>query len=145
MKNDIESQLALNFQLFENSMFKQALGKPKQKKFIPNQSSPISKRKVQKMHFKKRMLERFGYEISDSEYEELCLETKKRGRILNKERGIVTIVWKFGEMNVAYDSERNTLVTIFPKGEQFINETRKTLASNKVRRNVSFMRQKKKH
>ena len=82
----------------------------------------MKKKFANKIHFKRRFKERVGYEISDTQYEDLKRLVKSEGRFLrmsndlnNPNGSIYSVKYENIEMVVVYDAFKDTLITILSK------------------------------
>lgn len=73
-------------------------------------------RKNQKIHFKRRFLERVGYISTDEKYDELCDLVKRDGKFLSKREGSdqSTFLVNYNGLNlkVVYNAYKNILITV---------------------------------
>jgi hypothetical protein len=77
----------------------------------------VSEKDAQKSHFKARFLERVGYILTDSRYEELKNLTHTKGKYLHPgEKGTVYFVNFRGlHLKVVYNIFTRNLITILPQ------------------------------
>ncbi|EFK97107.1 hypothetical protein LDC_0880 [sediment metagenome] len=82
-----------------------------------------TKEKAQIRHAKMRASERYGLNLSDHEYFNLCNIIRKGGaRIVDKQSNRVSIhelSWKNIDMTVVYDKLRGTIVSFLPNSDRF--------------------------
>lgn len=74
------------------------------------------KKENDKTHFKRRWLERLGYECTDKKYRELIAEVKKNGRFLHKGHDVEHSVYLIDHDNfkikVVYNPFKESLITV---------------------------------
>ena len=85
---------------------------------VLSKSEKAKLKKSQKIHFKRRFLERVGYILTDEKYKILCDLVKKEGQFVSKHEGadqsIFTVMFERNRLKVVYNCFTNTLITVLP-------------------------------
>lgn len=78
----------------------------------------VLKRKSQKVHAKRRFIQRFGLFLSDQQYEQIVRDIQsQKAQFIEKQSNRVTL-WRVivedNEVVVVYDKERKSISTVLP-------------------------------